>query len=146
MTPRRRRFVLIALVLVGVVTATALALRAFNENLLFFFSPSEVVAGDAPLERAFRMGGLVREGSIEREAGSMTVRFVVTDEAHDVPVTYTGVLPDLFLENQGVVVRGRLDGGGGFVADEVLARHDENYMPVEVADALEQARRTLQQP
>ncbi len=141
MTPtRRRRLLLIALVLVGVVTSTALALRAFQENLLFFFSPSQIMAGEAPLERGFRLGGVVQEGSIQREPGSMTVNFVVTDFAHSVPVTYTGVLPDLFLENQGVVARGRLDGSGGFVAEEVLARHDENYMPVEVAEALERAR------
>ncbi len=141
MTPtRRRRLLLITLVLVGVVTSTALALRAFQENLLFFFSPSQIVAGEAPLERGFRLGGVVQEGSIQREPGSMTVNFVVTDFAHSVPVSYTGVLPDLFLENQGVVARGRLDGSGGFVAEEVLARHDENYMPVEVAEALERAR------
>lgn len=145
MTPtRRRRLLLIALVLVGVGTSTVLALRAFQENLLFFFSPTQVVAGEAPIERSFRLGGVVREGSIQREAGSMTVHFVVTDHAHDVPVTYTGVLPDLFLENQVAVARGRLDESGLFVAEEVLARHDENYMPVEVAEALERARREQQ--
>jgi cytochrome c-type biogenesis protein CcmE len=145
MTPtRRRRLLLIGLVLVGVVTSTALALRAFQENLLFFFSPSQIVAGEAPTERSFRLGGLVQEGSIQREPGSLTVHFVVTDNAHSVPVSYTGVLPDLFLENQGVVVRGQLDGSGGFRAEEVLARHDENYMPVEVAEALDRARREPQ--
>jgi cytochrome c-type biogenesis protein CcmE len=145
MTPtRRRRLLLIGLVLVGVVTSTALALRAFQENLLFFFSPSQVVAGEAPVERSFRLGGLVQEGSIQREPGSLTVHFLVTDYAHSVPVSYTGVLPDLFLENQGVVVRGRIDGSGGFLAEEVLARHDENYMPVEVAEALDRARREPQ--
>lgn len=145
MTPqRRRRMLLIALVLVGVVTSTALALRAFQENLLFFFSPSQVMAGEAPTERNFRLGGLVEEGSIQREPGSMTVNFIVTDYAHSVPVSYTGVLPDLFLENQGVIARGRLDDSGAFRAEEVLARHDENYMPVEVAEALERAQREQQ--
>jgi cytochrome c-type biogenesis protein CcmE len=140
MTPtRRRRLLLITVVLAGVITSTTLVLRAFQENLLFFFSPSQVVAGEAPMERSFRLGGILQEGSIERESGSMTVNFVVTDFAHSVPVTYTGVLPALFIENQGVVARGRLDSSGGFVADEVLARHDENYMPVEVAEALERA-------
>jgi cytochrome c-type biogenesis protein CcmE len=140
MKPRRRRLLLIGLVLAGVITSTALALRAFQENLLYFFSPTQVMAGEAPLERNFRLGGVVAEGSIQREPGSMTVNFVVTDYASSVPVQYTGVLPDLFLENQGVVARGRLDGSGGFVAEEVLARHDENYMPLEVAEALERAR------
>ncbi|HSG66558.1 MAG TPA: cytochrome c maturation protein CcmE, partial [Gammaproteobacteria bacterium] len=120
--------------------SVALALRAFRENVLFFFSPTEVVAGDVPAERGFRLGGMVLDGSVEREPGSLTVSFVVTDFAHSIPVQYTGVLPDLFGEGQGVVARGQLNSDGSFTAEEVLAKHDENYMPPEVAEALERGR------
>jgi cytochrome c-type biogenesis protein CcmE len=130
---------LIGLVLGGVAVALGLALRAFQENLVYFFSPSEVAAGEAP-DRAFRLGGMVVDGSVAREPGSLTVSFVLTDFAHTVPVQYTGVLPDLFREGQGIVARGRLDASGNFIAEEVLAKHDENYMPPEVADALAKAR------
>jgi cytochrome c-type biogenesis protein CcmE len=130
---------LIGLVVAGVALSAGLALRAFQENLLFFFSPSQVVAGEAPDSRAFRLGGMVVEDSVEREPGSLTMSFVVTDYVHSLPVRYTGVLPDLFGEGQGVVVRGRLESGGGFLAEEVLAKHDENYMSPEVADALARA-------
>ena len=140
MTPRRQRMLLIGAVAAGVAVSVALALVAFRENVLFFFSPSEVVAGDAPLERGFRLGGMVAEGSVEREEGSLSVEFVVTDFAHSIPVHYTGVLPDLFGEGQGVVARGRLNSEGSFDAEEVLAKHDENYMPPEVAEALERGR------
>ncbi len=140
MTPRRQRMVLIGLVIAGVAVSAGLALKAFQENLLFFFSPSQVVAGEAPESRAFRLGGMVVEDSIEREPGSLTLNFVVTDFLHSLPVSYTGVLPDLFGEGQGVVVRGRLASDGGFLAEEVLAKHDENYMSPEVADALARAR------
>jgi len=136
MTPRRQRMILIGLVATGVTVSAVLALRAFQENLLFFFSPTQVAAGEAPTDRVFRIGGMVLKDSIERESGSLTLSFVITDYAHSVPVNYTGVLPDLFGEDQGVVARGRLDGEGGFVAEEILAKHDENYMPPEVADAL----------
>ena len=139
MRPRRQRLVLIGLVIVGVALSAGLALRAFQENLLFFFSPSQVVAGEAPDSRTFRLGGMVAEDSLEREPGSLTLSFVVTDYVHSLPVRYTGVLPDLFGEGQGVVVRGRLESGGGFFAEEVLAKHDENYMSPEVADALARA-------
>ena len=139
MTPRRQRMCLIGLVVAGVAISATLALRALQENMLFFFSPTQVAEGEAPYNRVFRLGGMVLEDSIERESGSLTVSFVVTDFAHAMPVRYTGVLPDLFVENQGVVVRGRLDGSSGFVAEEVLAKHDENYMPPEVADALARA-------
>jgi cytochrome c-type biogenesis protein CcmE len=139
MRSRRQRMLLIGLVLGGVTLALALALRAFQENLVYFFSPSEVAAGQAP-ERTFRLGGMVVDGSVQREPGSLTVSFVLTDFAHTVPVRYTGVLPDLFREGQGIVARGRLDESGNFIADEVLAKHDENYMPPEVADALAKAR------
>lgn len=137
--------ILIGLVAVGVTISAALALRAFQENLLFFFSPTQVAAGEAPNERVFRLGGMVLKDSIEREPGSLTLSFVVTDYAHSMPVHYTGVLPDLFGEDQGVVARGKLDDQGGFVAEEILAKHDENYMPPEVADALARAEEAASQ-
>jgi cytochrome c-type biogenesis protein CcmE len=124
------------------VVALGLAYRAFQENLLYFFSPSQIAAGEAP-ERVFRIGGMVVEESVEREPGSLTVHFVLTDFAHTVPVAYTGVLPDLFREGQGIVARGEMDAAGTFVAEEVLAKHDENYMPPEVAEALAKARQTV---
>jgi cytochrome c-type biogenesis protein CcmE len=139
--PRRRRLVLVGLVVVGVALSAGLALRAFQENLLFFFSPTQVAIGEAPTARAFRLGGMVVEDSIKREPGSLTMSFVLTDYAHSMPVSYTGVLPDLFGEGQGVVARGQLRPDGSFVADEVLAKHDENYMSPEVADALAAAGR-----
>ena len=140
MTPRRQRMILIGLVAAGVAVSAALALRAFQENLLFFFSPTQVAAGEAPHDRVFRLGGMVLEDSIRREPGSLTLTFTVTDYQHTMPVSYTGVLPDLFGENQGVVARGQLDAQGGFVAEEILAKHDENYMPPEVAEALARSR------
>jgi cytochrome c-type biogenesis protein CcmE len=141
MTPqRRRRMWLLGLVLAGVTVSAVLALQAFRQNLLYFFSPSQIAAGEAPAERSFRLGGMVVKDSVKREPGSLTVEFVVTDFANSVPVRYTGVLPDLFKEGQGVVTLGRFDGGGEFVAEEVLAKHDENYMPPEVAAALERAK------
>jgi cytochrome c-type biogenesis protein CcmE len=136
--------VLIGLVLAGMAVAVAFAFRAFQENLLYFFSPSQVAAGEAP-DRTFRLGGMVLDESVVREPGSLTISFVVTDNLHSIPVKYTGVLPDLFAEGQGVVARGRLDGAGGFVAEEILAKHDENYMPPEVAEALAKARETVQE-
>ncbi len=141
MTPRRRRrLLLIGLVLTGVVVSAVLALRAFQLNLQYFFSPTQIADGEVGDARRFRLGGMVLEESIEREEGSLTVNFVVTDYLHSVPVSYTGVLPDLFQEGKGVVTLGSIDPSGHFVAEEVLAKHDENYMPPEVAEALEQAR------
>ena len=139
MTPRRQRMVLVALVAAGVILSAGLALRAFQENLLYFFTPTQVAAGEAPDNRAYHLGGMVLPDSIQRDPGSLTVNFIVTDYAHTMPVTYSGVLPDLFGEDQGVVARGRLDANGLFVADEILAKHDENYMPPEIAEALAQA-------
>jgi cytochrome c-type biogenesis protein CcmE len=136
---------LIGLVVAGVALSAALALRAFQENLLFFFSPTQVVAGEAPDARLFRLGGMVVEDSVSRDPGSLTMSFVVTDYAHSVPVSYTGVLPDLFGEGQGVVAHGRLTPDGNFIAEEVLAKHDENYMPPEVADAIAQAQAQAQE-
>jgi len=145
MKPRRQRMLLIGAVLVGVVVAVGFTMRAFEENLSYFFSPADVMAGKAPTGRAFRLGGMVVDDSVAREPGSLTVSFVVTDFAASVPVHYTGVLPDLFAEGKGVVVRGRMDADGGFVAQEVLAKHDENYMPPAVTEALEKGRQAAQQ-
>ncbi|WP_455287116.1 cytochrome c maturation protein CcmE [Cupriavidus necator] len=139
MTPRQRRFGLLAAALARGGIALALVLNAFRSNLVFFFSPSQVAAQEAPVARSFRLGGLVAPGSIRREGDGMTVRFVVTDTARQVPVLYRGLLPDLFREGKGVVARGKLGADGTFIASEVLAKHDENYMPPEAADALKQA-------
>ncbi len=140
MTPRRRRrLAFVGLLIAGVTVAAVLLLTAFRENLVYFHTPSDVVAGDAPAERRFRIGGLVAAGSVERADASLRVRFIVTDTAESVPVVYDGVLPDLFREGQGVVADGRLNGDGEFIADRVLAKHDENYMPPEAAEALERA-------
>ncbi|MDN3519081.1 cytochrome c maturation protein CcmE [Aquisalimonas lutea] len=136
MTVRQRRATFVLLIVGGVMVATALALSAFRENMLFFFDPSQVVAGEAPTNYPFRLGGLVRDGSLEEVDEGLMVRFSVTDGTSEVPVTYEGVLPDLFREGQGVVVRGTLREDDVFVAEEVLAKHDENYMPPEVADSL----------
>ena len=142
MTPRRQRMLLIGLALGGMAVAVTFMVRAFNENLLYFFSPSQVAAGEAPT-RVFRLGGLVVDHSFTQEPGSLTVHFVLTDLQHEIPVKYTGVLPDLFREGQGIVARGALDKSGTFVAEEVLAKHDEKYMPPEVADALAKTKGTL---
>jgi len=136
---RKQRLYLSLLVLTGVGIAAALALNAFNQNLMFFYSPSEVIAGEAPPDHTFRLGGLVTEGSVQRLPNGLTVRFTVTDLEKTVPIEYTGILPDLFREGQGIVAHGRLREDGTFVADEVLAKHDENYMPPEVADSLKTA-------
>ena len=130
---------LVAMVVFGVGIATVLALTAFDENLMYFYSPTEIHAGKAPADRAIRVGGLVVDGSVRREGKSLAVQFDLTDNAAVVPVTYTGILPDLFREGQGIVAMGRINNEGLFVADEVLAKHDENYMPPEVADALNAA-------
>ena len=139
MNKRSRRKMLVAMVVFGVAIATVLALTAFDENLMYFYSPTEIHAGKAPADRAIRVGGLVVDGSVKREEGSLAVQFDLTDNAEVVPVTYTGILPDLFREGQGIVAMGRINSDGLFVADEVLAKHDENYMPPEVADALNAA-------
>ncbi len=136
MTPRRKRLLVIALLVLGMGIATTLILTAFNQNLMYFYSPSDVHAGAAPAARDFRIGGLVVAGSVKRAPAALTVEFTLTDLKQQVPVEYEGILPDLFREGQGVVANGRLDGRGVFVAREVLAKHDENYMPPEVADAL----------
>jgi cytochrome c-type biogenesis protein CcmE len=136
MTPRRRRMIFVGLILLGVGGAVGFALKAFQDNLSYFYSPSDVSAGKAPAGRVFRVGGMVPEGSFQRPPGSLQARFVLTDFAHEVTVSYTGVLPDLFREGQGVIARGRLGPDGVFIAEEVLAKHDENYMPPAVAESL----------
>ncbi|MBK6660682.1 MAG: cytochrome c maturation protein CcmE [Proteobacteria bacterium] len=137
MTPRRKRMWIIALCVLGVGIAVALILTAFNQNLMYFYSPSEVARGEAPSNRAFRLGGMVVTGSVSRgDAKDLTVRFKVTDFVKEREIAYRGILPDLFREGQGIVAIGQLDGQGVFVASEVLAKHDENYMPPEVAQAL----------
>ena len=136
MTPRQKRMATVAVILVGVGIATAFALQAFNKNLLYYYSPTQIHAGEAPDARSIRVGGLVENGSVQREPGSLEVRFTLTDFSQTVGVSYTGVLPDLFREGQGVIARGKMRDDGVFVAEEVLAKHDENYMPPEVKDSL----------
>lgn len=136
---RRRRLILVLVLVLGVGTSVGFALYAFNQNLMLYFSPSEVLAGKVPPDARFRLGGVVLDGSVQREADSLTVRFVVGDGAKNIPVVYEGILPDLFREGQVVLVKGKLNGHGDFRADEVLAKHDENYMPREVAESLRQA-------
>lgn len=140
MKTRHKRMVIIVAGLAVLAVALTLIFKAFNSNMVFFFSPSDVQAKQAPADRVFRLGGLVEEGSLQREDDGLTVHFKVTDNAYTIPVTYTGILPDLFREGQGVVAQGKLDGSGVFKASEVLAKHDETYMPPEVADALEKAK------
>jgi len=139
MTPRQRRFGWIGAGLAVLGVAAALVLNAFQSNLVFFFSPTEVAEHRAPQGRAFRIGGLVEEKSLTRAPDGLTVRFRVTDTAQTIPVVYTGILPDLFKEGKGVVAQGRLGPDGVFQATEVLAKHDENYMPPEAAAALGKA-------
>lgn len=140
MTPRQRRMALVGLIIPGVGAAVAFALTAFQENLLYYYTPTDVSAGRAPQDRSFRVGGMVPKGSFKRPAGSLEARFVVTDYAHDVTISHTGVLPDLFREGQGVIARGRMGADGVFVAEEVLAKHDENYMPPDVAESLKHGK------
>ena len=138
MTPRQRRVTLVVGILIGVSAAVALAVRAMNENVMFFFDPTQVASGEAPIDKRFRLGGMVRPGTVVREPGTLEMSFVVTDFQKDVSVKYSGIVPDLFRENQGVVAHGRLGADGTFVADEILAKHDENYMPPEVAEAIKE--------
>jgi cytochrome c-type biogenesis protein CcmE len=147
MKSRHKRLALVVGGLAALGVAAALILSAFRENLVFFFSPSDVIAQKAPRDRAFRIGGVVEEGSVKRDG--VLVRFKVTDTAQTVPVVYQGILPDLFREGKGVVAQGKLGADGVFRASEVLAKHDENYMPPEAAHAVEQAQKagkTLKQP
>jgi cytochrome c-type biogenesis protein CcmE len=138
MKPRHKRAAIIGGGLAALGLAAYLVLNAFESNLVFFFTPSQIASGEAPKNRTFRVGGMVREGSIKRD--NLTVAFVVTDTVKDVKVSYTGILPDLFREGKGVVAQGKLGADGGFVATEVLAKHDENYMPPEAQHAMDQAK------
>ena len=141
MKPRNKRILAIIGGLAALGIATALVLKAFQENLVFFFTPSQVVAKEAPQGRVFRIGGMVEKGSVKRDG--IEVRFLVTDTAKAIPVVYRGSLPDLFREGKGVVAQGTLGADGVFQAREVLAKHDENYMPPEAAHAVEKAQKTL---
>lgn len=136
MKPRQQRMLAVGLAALGIVIATALALRAFQESMMFFVEISEVQKGNYPEDRNFRVGGLVVDGSVRRDAGELEVKFDLTDLDSQLTVAYNGILPDLFREGQGIIAHGRLNNDRIFVADEVLAKHDENYMPPEVAESL----------
>ena len=140
MKRRHRRIAFIIAGLAGLGIATYLVASAFRNNLVFFFSPTQVAAKEAPVNRTFRVGGLVQNGTLERDKDGLTVRFVVTDTAANVPIVYKGILPDLFKEGRGCVAQGRLDADGVFHADQVLAKHDENYMPPEAGQAIDKAK------
>ena len=144
--PRHRRLMWIAAGLAALGIAVALVLNAFQSNLVFFFTPTQVANGEAPTGRPFRIGGLVEEGSVRREGTGTTVHFRVTDGAKAMAVSYVGILPDLFKEGKGVVAQGTLQPDGNFQASNVLAKHDENYMPPEAAEALQRAGQTLAEP
>ena len=139
---RRQRLILILLMVAGVGVAVTFAMKAFNENLMYFFSTTEVVEGKAPKDALFRVGGMVVDGSVERPNDGLMVRFKLTDYSKEVTVEYTGILPDLFREGQGIISNGRLNEQGVFIAEEVLAKHDENYMPPEVEDSLKKPQQT----
>lgn len=139
MKPRHKRAAIIVGALVAIAIAAVLILNALNSNIALYVTPSEVVAGNAPKGQAFRIGGMVKEGSVKRDG--LTVHFIITDMVKDIPVSYTGILPDLFKEGKGAVIQGRLESNGQFVASEVLAKHDENYMPPEAKHALDEAQK-----
>jgi cytochrome c-type biogenesis protein CcmE len=140
MKRRHRRIAFIIAGLAGLGIATYLVASAFRNNLVFFFSPTQVAAKEAPVNRTFRVGGLVQNGTLQRDNDGLTVRFIVTDTAANVPVVFKGILPDLFKEGRGCVAQGRLDAAGVFHADQVLAKHDENYMPPEAGQAIDKAK------
>jgi cytochrome c-type biogenesis protein CcmE len=146
MTPvRRRRLYWVLGIVAGVGLAGGLALQAFKQNVMFYFDPTKIAAGEVKPGQRFRLGGMVEQGSLVRTPGTLEVHFIVTDFKHSVPVHYANVLPDLFREGAGVVAHGRLDGNGTFIADEVLAKHDEKYMPPEVARSLQRNSAAAQQ-
>jgi len=140
MKRRHKRVAFILVGLAGLGVAAYLVANAFRNNLVFFFSPTQVAAKEAPVNRTFRVGGLVQEGSLKRESDGLTVRFIVTDTAANVPVVYKGILPDLFKEGRGCVAQGKIGADGVFQADQVLAKHDENYMPPEAGQAIDKAK------
>ena len=139
MKPRHRRAAIIVGALIAISIAAVLILNALNSNIALYVTPSEVAAGKSPAGQVFRIGGMVKDGSVKRDG--LTVNFVITDMVKDIPVAYTGILPDLFKEGKGAVIQGRMDAQGEFIASEVLAKHDENYMPPEAKHALEQAQK-----
>ena len=139
MKPRHKRAIIIIAVLAAITVAALLILNALNSNIALYVTPTEVEAGKAPQGQTFRIGGMVKDGSLKRDG--LTVHFVITDLAKDIPVSYTGILPDLFKEGKGAVIQGRMGSNGEFIASEVLAKHDENYMPPEAKHALEQAQK-----
>lgn len=141
MKPRHRRFIFVALALVGVGIAMVLVTNALQSNIAYFFSPTQILAGEAPQKRLFRVGGLVKKDSVKHTGEGLTVEFVVTDTVKEIKVQYTGILPDLFKEEKSVIAKGKLQQDGIFVAEEVLAKHDENYMPPEVAESLSAAQK-----
>ena len=144
MTPaRKKRLLLIALMVAGIAVGVGFALKALNQNIMFFFSPSDIAAGKAPHNKDFRVGGVVVEGTVKRPGDGLTVQFDLTDNAETVTVKYTGILPDLFREGQGIIANGKLNGDGDFVANEVLAKHDENYMPPEVMEAMKKSGQAM---
>ena len=145
MTPRQRRTTLIIGGLVAIGIATFFVLRAFNENLVFFYTPTQIASKEAPTNKNFRIGGMVVQNSLQREPGGLKVAFVVTDMVNSTSVEYNGILPDLFKEGKGVVAQGKLNGQGVFVASQVLAKHDENYMPPEAKSALDAAKASQEQ-
>lgn len=144
MKPRSKRGLVILFGVLAISVAAGFVLSALNSNIAFFVTPSEVFQGKAPKAQVFRVGGMVKEGSIKRD--NLTVSFVITDTAKEIPVSYTGILPDLFKEGKGAVVQGKLEQSGRFLASEVLAKHDENYMPPEAQHALDQAQKTVAKP
>jgi len=141
---RRKRLFFIIFLITGITVAAGFAMYAFNQNLMFYFSPSDVKQGKAPVDKLFRMGGMVVEGSFKKEEKSLKVYFDLTDYGKTVSVEYEGILPDLFAEGQGIISRGRLNEQGIFIAEEVLAKHDENYMPPEVAESLKKKKEMLE--
>ena len=144
--PRKKRMAIVGIILLGMGAAAALILTAFEKNLLYFYSPTQIVSGEAPTTRAFRIGGLVEQDSVMRDPQSLQVSFNLTDTRETITVQYVGILPDLFREGQGIVANGKLDADGIFQASEVLAKHDENYMPPEVAEALANAGADMPMP
>lgn len=140
MKRRYKRMGFVALAFVGVAAATVLVVNSLRSNTAYFFSPSKVIAKEAPVNQLFRLGGVVKKGSVKRTGDGLTVEFVITDHAADVPVRYIGILPDLFAEDKSVVTKGKLQNDGVFVAEQVLAKHDEKYVPPEVAEAMERAK------
>ena len=141
---RAKRLILILLMLAGIAIGVVFALKSLDQNIMFFFTPTEIVEGKAPANKLFRLGGIVVDGSVNRPDEGLIVQFDITDNLHKVSVSYNGILPDLFREGQGIIAHGRLDNKGGFVAQEVLAKHDENYMPPEVSAAMKAQQETRQ--